>query len=105
MPIVFVVGFDLTDRETFNQIPSLVQSYQAADPNAKIILVGTNADELLQTVTPYEAEDMADRLRCSRYIEFSTKRPESLDALYQAVAESGVDFAAPARSVSLRSSS
>lgn len=103
--LAVIVAFDLTDRESFEEIEELIKKeIRKAESCANIVLVGTKCDAPDLRVVDFEAIDKfiskfnqsnASNTKIEAYIETSAKTGENIQALFETVAKCVLKIMAP----------
>ncbi len=77
-----LVCFDMTRRETFEQIPSWLAEIRKATSNIPVILVATGYEKPDHEVTFEVARQHAAELGCTCVMACSCEDPESIESIY-----------------------
>ena len=87
-----IVAFDLTDRESFENVPKWILKLQTSSPagNYFTILVGTKVDLVVKDassrrVTMVEAMEMSDRIDAISYVETSSLTGENVAKIFEQI--------------------
>jgi len=88
-----ILVFDVTNRETYEHVEEWVADCQRNAPEGVArMLIGNKADLADRQVPSEEAEKFAERLGMP-YVETSAKNSTNVDAAFNSVARSALDFA------------
>ena len=89
---VAIVMFDVTDEESFNDVPSWVQTVrEGTEPDTKIFIVGNKTD-LEKTAGSYmeRGDKLADELNAVAFFQCSAANGKGVNELFTAVAEAAL---------------
>jgi len=77
-----IVVFDLTRRETFDNVDDWVQNARASAPNQLITLFGNKTDLEDRQITKEEALEKTKQLNCINYVETSALTGDNVNLAY-----------------------
>jgi small GTP-binding protein len=81
-----ILVFDITDRESWKDLPLWEEEITARVPEAQIVVVGNKTDLLRKRVTPYQVAHRWARQRRYGYVETSCATGAGVDDLFVGIA-------------------
>lgn len=90
---ISVVVFDVTDRDSFNNLSNLINNARNSNPLSKIILVGNKCDDASKRVVNTEEVNNfvgkfnGNNKQIAAYVEASAKTGVNVDAAFEAAAK------------------
>ena len=85
---VALVVFDVTNRDTFDNVSKWVREARDVEPSLAIILVGNKVDLTLERdVSEKEAEALVARLNLAGYVETSARTGQGINELFKKVVD------------------